>query len=93
MVKKLQQPYFIESVGNVGKDVTLITPNQIKFPSLFDVENVHFESGNATLLDVANVLQLTTIETQTLVWKPHNHMSICWGFLVMNDGLPMDLVN
>ncbi len=83
MVEELQQPYFIESVGSVGEDATLTTSNQIKSSSLLDVENVHLESGNATLLNVANVLQLATIEAQALIWKPHNHMSICWGFFVM----------
>jgi hypothetical protein len=74
-------------VGSVSEDVTSTTSNQMKSSSLLDVENVHLESGNVTLLDVANVLQLATIEAQALVWKPHNHMSICWGFFVVNDGL------
>ncbi len=93
MVEELQQPYFIESVGSVGEDATLTTHYQIKSSSLLNVENVHLEFSNVTLLNVVNVLQLAVIEPQVLVWKPHSHMSICWDFFVMNDGLPMDLVN
>jgi hypothetical protein len=33
------------------------------------------------------------IETQLMVWKLHNCMSISWGFFVMNNGLPINLVN
>ncbi len=62
MVEELQQPYFIESVGSVGEDATSTTPNQIKSLSFLDVENVHLESSNATLLDVVNVLQLAAIK-------------------------------
>jgi hypothetical protein len=93
MVEELQQPYFIENVGNVGEDATSTTLNQIKFSSLLYVENVHLESGNVALLNVANILRLIAIKTQALIWKPHSHMSICWGFFVMNDGLHVDLVN
>jgi hypothetical protein len=67
MVEELQQPYSIESVGNVGEDVTSTTLNQIKSSSLLDVENVHLEYINVTLLNVANVLQLATIKVEALV--------------------------
>jgi uncharacterized membrane protein YagU involved in acid resistance len=35
--------------------------------------------------------QLVTIQTQAIAWKLHNQISICWGFFVVNDNLPMDL--
>jgi hypothetical protein len=62
MVEELQQPYSIESAGNVGENVTSTTLNQIKSSSLLDVENVHLEYINVTLLNVANVLQLATLK-------------------------------
>jgi hypothetical protein len=31
-------------------------------------------------------------EVQVVAKKLHSHSSICWGFFVINDGLPMDLV-
>jgi len=37
-------------------------------------------------------LQLVFLETQVLTWILHSHMFICWGFLTINDGVPMDLV-
>ncbi len=55
-------------------------------------ENVHLESSNVTLLNVVDVSQLA-IEAQAMAWKPHSCMSICWGFFVVNNGLPMDLMN
>lgn len=42
-------------MGGVDEDVTSIAPNQIKFSSLSNVESVHLESSNVTLLDVADV--------------------------------------
>jgi hypothetical protein len=78
-------------MGGVDEDVTSISPSQIKFSSFSNVENVHLEFSNVTLLDVIDVSQLVVVEAQALAWKPHNRMSICWGFFVMNDGLPMNL--
>jgi hypothetical protein len=54
-----------------------IAPNQITFSSFSNVENVHLEFGNVTLLDVVDVVKLMIIETQVVVWKLHNYMSIC----------------
>jgi hypothetical protein len=53
---------------------------------------MHLESGNATLSDVVDLSQLVVVETQVMAWKPHNHMFICWGFFIVNNGLPMDLL-
>jgi hypothetical protein len=44
-------------VGIVDEDDVSIAPNQIKSSSFLDVESVHLEFGNVTLLDV-NVSQL-----------------------------------
>jgi hypothetical protein len=27
------------------------------------------------------------------LWKPHHHSPICWGFFVVNDNLPIDIMN
>ncbi len=70
-----------------------IALNQIIFSSFSNVENVHLEFGNVTLLNVVDVSQLTIIKTQAMVRKLHNYMSICWGFFVMNNGLLVNLVN
>ncbi len=64
-----------------------------KSSSLSNLESVHLESSNVALSNVVDVSQLVVVEAQALAWKPHNHMSTCRGFFVMNDGLPMDLVN
>jgi hypothetical protein len=70
-----------------------ITLIQIISSSFLDVENVHLEFGNVTLLDVVDVSQLTIIKAQAMVWKLHNCMFICWGFFVMNNGLLVNSVN
>jgi hypothetical protein len=80
-------------MGGVNEDVTSIALDEIRSSSLSNVESVHLESCNVTLLDVVDVSQLVVIKAQAMAWKPHNCMSICWGFFVMNNGLPMDLVN
>jgi hypothetical protein len=54
-----------------------IALNQIIFSSFSNVENVHLEFGNVTLLNVIDVSKLMIIETQIVVWKLHNYMSIC----------------
>jgi len=33
------------------------------------------------------------VEAQAVAWKPYSCMFVCWGFFVVNDGLPMGLVN
>jgi len=35
--------------------------------------------------------QLVVIQGQTIIYKPHSRTSIYWGFIVVNDNLPMDL--
>jgi hypothetical protein len=67
-------------MGGVDEDVTSIAPNQIRSSSLSNVENVHLEPSNVTLSNVVDVSQIVVVETQVLAWKPHNRMSICWGF-------------
>jgi hypothetical protein len=42
---------------------------------------------------VIEVVQLVAIKAQVALWKPHHHSSICWGFFVVNDNLPIDIVN
>jgi hypothetical protein len=63
MVKGFQQPYFVENVGIVDEDATSTAPNKIKSSSLLDVESVHLEYVNVTLLNVVNASQLAVIET------------------------------
>jgi len=36
--------------------------------------------------------KLAHVEAKAMAWKPHSHLSICWGFFVVDDGLIMDLV-
>ncbi len=33
------------------------------------------------------------IDFQALQWKPHNKTLFLWGLFVINDNLPIDLVN
>jgi hypothetical protein len=65
-------------VGGVDEDVASIAFNHIRFSSLSNVENVHLESSNVTLLNVVDAPQLAA-KAQAMAWKTHNHMSICWG--------------
>jgi hypothetical protein len=60
-VEELKQPCLIENVGGVDEDVASIVLNQTKSSSLSNVENVHLEFGNVTLLDIDNVLQLVVV--------------------------------
>jgi hypothetical protein len=80
-------------VGGGDENVASIVFNQIRFSSLSNVENVHLESSNVTLLNVVDVSQLA-VEAQAMAWKPHSCMlGICWGCFVVNNGPPMDLMN
>jgi hypothetical protein len=36
--------------------------------------------------------KLAHVEAQAMASKPHSHLSICWGFFVLNDSLIVDLV-
>lgn len=60
MVEK-EECCFVEVVGGVDEDVASIVLNQTKSSSLSNVENVHLEFGNVTLLDIDNVLQLVVV--------------------------------
>ncbi len=62
MAKGFQQPYFVENVGIVDENLASTTSNQIKSSSVSNVENVHLEFRNVTLLDVVNVSQLAVVE-------------------------------
>jgi hypothetical protein len=58
MAKRFQQPYFVQNVEGLDEDVTYINCpalNQIISSSFSNVENVHLEFGNVTLLDVVDV--------------------------------------
>jgi hypothetical protein len=52
-------------VGRVDEDVASTTFNHIRFSSLSNVESVHLESNNVTLLNVADVSQLA-VEAQVM---------------------------
>jgi hypothetical protein len=36
--------------------------------------------------------KLVHVEAQAMALKPHSHLSICWGFFVVDDNLIVDLV-
>jgi hypothetical protein len=39
-----------------------------------------------------DVSQLDVVKAQVVAWRPHSCIFICWGFFVVRNGLPMDLV-
>jgi hypothetical protein len=92
MVK--EECYFVESMGRINEH----TPStalfrmssslaHMSFSSFSNVENV--PTPNMSNVDVS---QLDVEKTRVVTWKLHNCMFICWGFFVVRDGLPMDLV-
>ncbi len=54
-------------MGIVDENVTLITPNQVRFSSFLNVESVHLEFNNVTLSNVVNVSHVVDIEAQVMV--------------------------
>ncbi len=65
------------------------TPISVPFSSISDVESVHLQVPNISDVDVS---QLVAIGARVVSLKPHIHLSICWGFFFINDGLLVDLV-
>jgi hypothetical protein len=56
------------------------------------VESIGGVDEVVPLMSNVDALQLVFLETQVLAWILHSHMFICWGFLTINNGVPMDLV-
>jgi hypothetical protein len=76
----------IECVCGVD-EYTSNTPYYMDAYLVSDVGSVHMQTNN--LLNV-DVLQVTIIEMQVVLWILHNQMSICWGFFIINDNLHFD---
>ncbi len=53
------------------------------------MESVHQQCDN----DVFDEMHLQVMELQTLLWKQHNVMYMCWSFFVINDNIPIDFAN
>jgi hypothetical protein len=92
MVEK--ECYFVESMGGINEDTpstTLFHMSSslayISFSSFSNVENV--PTPNMSNVDVS---QLDVVKAQVVAWRPHSCMFICWGFFVVRNDLPMDLV-
>jgi len=47
--------------------------------SISDVESVHLQAPNISIVDAS---QLAIVEAQTVSWRPHNCLFICWGFFL-----------
>ncbi len=78
----------LESVERINETIAL-NMSTIPFHNLSNVESFHQQCDN----DVFDEMHLQVMELQTLLWKPHNMMYMCWSFFVVNDDLPIDLVN
>jgi len=74
--------FFIEIVGELDEDAT-ITPIQMRFLWVSNVENVYEQFCNVSNIDV---IQPENVNTQVTTQRPHIQMSIGWGFFVINDG-------
>lgn len=79
----------IESVCGVDEYASN-TPYYMHASLVSDVGSVHMQTNN---LLVVEVLKVTIIEMQVVLWIPHNQMSICWGFFIINDNLHVDFEN
>jgi hypothetical protein len=44
-------------------------------------------------VEVIKIVQLAIFKVQATLWKPHHHSPICWCFFVVNDNLPINIVN
>jgi hypothetical protein len=49
---------------------------------------MHVQARNMSHVDVSQLV----VKAQVVAWRPYIQLFICWGFFVINDGLPMDLV-
>jgi hypothetical protein len=79
-----------ESVGGVGEITGEV--HMSLTCSVCNVENVQPKFGS-NLSSKNDVVQLVTIEVQAQQWKPHNKISICRDFFVINDSLRIDFEN
>ncbi len=89
-----EECYFVESMGRTNEDTPSIaffhmssSLVYISFSSISNVENV--PTPNMSNVDVS---QLDVVKAQVVAWRPHSCIFICWGFFVVRNGLPMDLV-
>jgi hypothetical protein len=56
------------------------------------VESIGGVDEVVPLMSNVVVFQLVFLETQVLASIFYSHMFICWGFLTINNVVPMDLV-
>jgi len=56
------------------------------------VESIGGVDEVVPLMSNVDALQLVFLETQVLAWILYSHMFIRWGFLTINNWVPMDLV-
>jgi len=77
----------VEIVGKINSNFFDLTTSNIA-GNIFD-----FESTKIDNVVAIKIMQLATIKIQATLWKPHHHSPICWGFFVVNDNLPIDIVN
>lgn len=83
--------YVIEIVSKVDQDAS-IDPLKCSF---FQFQKLKMCICNLCTLATCKMLIFcnTCIQTQVTFWKLHIQMSICWGFLAINDILHVKLMN
>jgi hypothetical protein len=77
----------VEIVGEINSNFFDFTTSNIVGHIL------NFESMAICNVEAIKIVQLATIKVQATLWKPHHHSPIYWSFFVVNDNLPIDIVN
>jgi hypothetical protein len=77
----------VEIVGKINSNFFDLTTSNM-------VGNIlDFESTAIDNVVAIKIMQLATIKIQATLWKTHHHSLVCWGFFVVNDNLPIDIVD
>lgn len=79
--------HVVEIVGKINSNFFDLTTSNI-FGNILDFESMTIDNVVAI-----KIVQLATIKVQVTLWKPHHHSPICWGFFVVNDNLPIEILN
>jgi len=88
--RKQGKSHVVDVVEIVGK----INSNFFDLTTSNTVGNIlDFESMAIDNVVAIKIMQLVTIKIQATLWKPHHHSPICWGLFLVNDNLPIDIVN